>query len=512
MKTNMRLSGYIIIIAATLFTACDDLLDKKALTQLESSDFWKTDADAQAALAATYSAYRTNILGSGRGANGVSFDIEAMSDNAITTAGFVNYNNILQGGIGPTTAGAISQMWTDCYNGISKCNYFLDNVEKAKDVLTADNYTKYKAEALFNRCYFYNELIQLYGAVPLVLESQDLARAMASKTIPRTPKVEVVEQLLSDLDVAIAGLPMSTVSTSPVPAYTNGHAVKGSAIMLKTRILMNNQRYAEAAATAWTLIQHPPGTAENPFKLHSSYQELFFKGQKNNPEIMFSVMYSAPDDYHQLDQYVGSRMSCFPTPQLRDSYTVNTVTGQMDPRRKMTIFEEGDPWVNNPVTHTFTQSGSRAEGTIPFTKMAFKKWIDTTIFVANSSNLSDQHIVKMRYADLLLMYAEAMFESGQGTAQSAIDALNAVRARPGVEMPPVAVLTQDIIRNERRVELAYEGLRYNDLIRWGIAETVIPTIVYAANGNKRKFDGYLWPIPQSQMDIMQGVWTNNAPW
>lgn len=497
MKKNIRSIVY-FMAAAALSTACSDFLDKDPLTQLSEDTFWKTEQDVQSALTATYSTHRTSIFGSVRGANGVSFDIEALSDNAIITSSFVNYNNIMAGGISPSTTGAISQFWSDCYDGIAKCNYFLDNVDGAKSLLTETNYNKYKGEALFNRCYFYNELIQLYGAVPLVLKSQSVDSGY--ENMPRTPKADVVTQLLADIDIAIAGLPNA--------AYTDGHVVRGSAIMLKVRILMNNQRYEEAADVAWSLI----GDADNPFALHDNYAGIFFKEQKNNKEIMFSVMYAAPDDYHQLDQYVSSRMSCFPTPQLRDAYETNPDTGKKDPRMKMTIFQEGDPWVNNPTTNTFTQTGSRAEGSIPFTGMAFKKWIDTTLYVANSSNLSDQHIVKMRYADLLLLYAEAMFESGQGDDQRALDALNAVRARPGVNMPAVTVLTQDIIRNERRVELAYEGLRYNDIIRWEIAEQVIPTIQYAANGNMRKFDGYLWPIPQGQMDIMQDVWENNAPW
>jgi starch-binding outer membrane protein, SusD/RagB family len=485
------------ILAVMLFTGCSDLLDKEPLTQLSSGNFWQTEQDAQAALASTYSTYRTSIFGSARGANGVAFDIEALSDNAITTSGFAGYQGIMQGGISPSTGGAINQFWTDCYSGIAKCNYFLDNISSVKDILTEENYNKYVGEALFNRSYFYNELVQLYGDVPLVLESQNLGSGYES--MPRTSKVEVVAQILQDLDVAIAGLPNI--------AYTDGHAVKGSAIMLKTRVLMNNQRFTEAAETAWSLIGDPT----NPFKLHENYSGIFFKEQKGNKEIMFSVQYQAPDDYHQLDQYVSSRMSVFPTPQLRDAYETNPNTGQKDPRMKMTIFQQGDPWVNNTKTGTFNKDGSVSEGTIPFTNMAFKKWIDPTIRTANSANLSDQHIVKMRYADLLLLYAEAMFESGQGTDQRALDALNAVRGRKGVEMPPIAVLTRAIIRNERRVELAYEGIRYYDLIRWGIAHEVIPQIEFQ-KGRFRKFDGYLWPIPQSQIDIMQGLWQNNPPW
>lgn len=109
----------------------------------------------------------------------------------------------------------------------------------------------------------------------------------------------------------------------------------------------------------------------------------------------------------------------------------------------------------------------------------------------------------------LLSYAESMFGSGQGADQRALDAFNAVRARPGVDMPPVTVLTTDNIRNERRVELAFEGLRFNDLKRWGIAHEIIPTIPGNGANVKRTFDGYVWPVPQSQMDIMEGVWQQN---
>jgi hypothetical protein len=309
---NIKYTVCFAIIVA-LSSACSDLLDKEPLTQFKSEDFWTTEAEVQAALTATYSTFRTSVYGSVRGANGVAFDMEALSDNAITTSGFVGYMGIMQGGINPSTGGAINQFWTDSYNGIAKCNYFLNNIDIAKGFLSEANYNKYKGEALFNRTFFYNELIQLYGDVPLVLSTQSLDSDY--KNIPRTPKAEVVTQLLQDIDVAIAGLPNV--------AYTDGHAVRGSAIMLKVRILMNNQRFAEAAEAAWSLI----GASDNPFALATNYSGIFFNEQKNNKEIMFSVIYQAPEDYHQLDQYVSSRMSVFPTPQLRDAYETNTLTG-----------------------------------------------------------------------------------------------------------------------------------------------------------------------------------------
>jgi hypothetical protein len=136
--------------------------------------------------------------------------------------------------------------------------------------------------------------------------------------------------------------------------------------------------------------------------------------------------------------------------------------------------------------------------------MAFKKWINPTIVRPDAATLSDQDIVKMRYADLLLLYAEAMVESGQGGDQRATGCTERSTYPPGSEYASCSCFEPShIIRKERRVELAFEGHRYNDLIRWRIAETEIPKVKYDKNGKLRKFDGYLWPIPQQQMDIMQ---------
>jgi starch-binding outer membrane protein, SusD/RagB family len=508
MKTNITF--LYLALTIIMLSACEDFLDRQPLSQLRSETFWKTEADVRFALTATYAPYRTNIAGSVPGSNGVSFAFECLSDNAISSSGFFNIQGIMHGPINPQTTGAVQDFWTVCYQGIASCNYFLDHVDLVKNNMSAANFKKYKGEVLFNRCFFYNELTQLYGAVPLVLHTQTLDSVEIFRNKPRVPKTEIVDQLLIDIDSAIAGLPNV--------AYTDGHAVKGSAILLKVRILLNNQRWTEAADAAWSLIGDP----NNPFKLHNNYSGIFFNEQKSNKEIMFSVQYQAPVDAHQLDQYVGSRMSFYPTAQLRDAYQINYDSTSpsylaKDPRLKMTIFQEGDPWVNHASgVFTTNATGRLSESAVPFTKMAFKKWIDPSLIQARG-NISGQHIVKMRYAELLLSYAEAMFESGQGSDQRAIDAFNAVRRRPGVLMHPVGhsmlpALTQDVIRNERRVELAFEGLRYNDLIRWQIAHIILPTIPGNGATRTRVFtiDNYVWPIPQSQMDIMQNVWTQNT--
>lgn len=485
MKT-IYIKTMLLMMLSTMVFSCKKTLDTEPLSNPNSENFWKTEGEANKALIACYYKLKEPIISNGAGQSGNSLYWEALSDNASNTSNYEAFDIVMRGEHNSATTGIVSKSFTFGFQGIAYCNYFLDNIDRVT-VITDAVRNKMKGEALFLRAFYYNDLTQLYGDLPLILKPATLDGDFM-KT-PRSAKAEVVAQILKDLDLAISYLPATT--------FSDGRAVKGSAIALKTRVLLNNQRYSEAADAAWTLI----GDAGNPFRLSDNYAGIFFGNQINNKEIMFSVQFKAPDDYHSLDQVIGGRMSVFPTVELKNAYEPN------DPRRKMTIFEAGDPWAYNP--GGFKQAGSTAEGQIPYTTMAFKKWVNPAINNASGATLSDQHMVKIRYADLLLMYAEAMFENGQGADPRALKAVNDVRARPGVNMPAKLVLTREIIRNERRVELAFEGLRYNDLIRWKIADQVIPLVAYDAKGTKRKFKSYLFPIPLGQMDIMKGVWTQN---
>jgi len=251
---------------------------------------------------------------------------------------------------------------------------------------------------------------------------------------------------------------------------------------------------------------------------------------------MFSVMYSSPDDMHQFDQYTGSRMSCYPLWDIAQAFEEKS-PGVDDPRKHMTLLMVGDPWVMNGsksgtfkykldksgkaytyAAGTFPPYGTSnllSESSIPKHSLSWKKGVNPALIQARDK-ISFQHRVLMRYADLLLLYAEAMVESGQGSDPKALKALNDVRGRKGVEMPAKTTLTREIVRNERRVELAYEGIRLYDLIRWDTLKDVIPVKNVdpnVSNPAKCKWDGTnLWPIPQNVMNIMKGKWSNNAPY
>ncbi|MDR2914033.1 MAG: RagB/SusD family nutrient uptake outer membrane protein, partial [Tannerella sp.] len=513
---------------------CQDFLDKQPLDQLSQETFFKSKSDIEQGLVPTYLRYRATVIGGMGSGNGSAMDLETLSDNAYSGSGFQSLQNIAQGGMTSATGGAVTALWQNAWEGIAYCNFFLDNLERpeVKSLVSEAEYKKYRGEALFNRCYFYFLLIQNYGDIPLVLTT--VTMDMPYMGMPRDPVSKIVTQLLSDMDLAIEGLPLT--------AYTDGHAVKGSAVLLKTRILMYNKQYAEAAATAYSLIGNP----SNPHRLSDDYSGIFFGDQENNPEILFSVWYASPDDMHQFDQYTGSRMSCYPLFDLVKAYEEKS-PGVKDPRLHMTIFMVGDPWVMyngtgektfqytskdanggpdiilDPTIYTYSAqqfpprnaTPRTSEGNIPVSSLAWKKGVDRSLVQARDK-ISSQHCVLMRYADLLLLYAEAMFEAGEGSDSRALKALNDVRERTGVEMPPKTELTRDIIRNERRVELAYEGIRYYDIKRWDIAKDIIPlkdpnpTI---AKKVKCIWDGNLWPIPQNVMNIMADAgWENNDPY
>ncbi|ADY54143.1 RagB/SusD domain protein [Pseudopedobacter saltans DSM 12145] len=487
MKKIVKIFAY--IIAGGIFSSCSDYLDKNPLTAPSSNKFFNNEAEAKTVLIGCYSALKEPIISNGPNQSGNTLMWESLSDNALNTSNYESFDVVMRGDHSPSTGGIISKTWDIFFKGIADCNYFLANIDRVPDLSQAKK-DPMKAEAMFLRAYYYNELTQLYGDLPLRTTPAVLGEDF--QNVPRSPKSAIVAQILKDVDFAIQNLPATL--------YSNGRPVQGSAIVLKTRVLLNNDKFKEAAETAWSLI----GSASNPFQIYKNYSGIFFGEQVNNPEIMFSVQFKAPDDYHSLDQVIGSRMSVFPTVELLNAYEPN------DPRRTMTILEPGQPWAYNPAG--FQSTGSKAESAIPFNNLAFKKWVNLSINNASGATLSDQHMVKMRYADLLLMYAEAMFEDGQGTDPRALKALNDVRARPGVSMPAKTALTRDIIRNERRVELAFEGLRYNDLIRWKTAAQVIPTLIHNKANAKRRFKSYYFPVPIGQMDIMRNVWEQNPDW
>ncbi|GAA4311774.1 RagB/SusD family nutrient uptake outer membrane protein [Compostibacter hankyongensis] len=439
-------------------------------------------------------------------------------------------------------------IWTKAYQVIARCNFVLDNVEKVKDKADPAIYNRSIAEARFVRAYVYQHLIAEFGDVPLVTHQLNLSNSQ----LPRTSKDEVLSFIFTELDSAALVLP-ATYSASDV-----GRATRGAALAIKARAALYSGKWDVAAEAAKAVMD------EGVYSLEDDYARLFTYDGQSSKEIIFAFQYQLPainwgGPYPLLCRNAGGASNKVPSQSLVDAY--ECTDGQTidksarydpehpyehrDPRLGATIALPGSTFFNyqfetnkdsvkcwnyntTPATRIDNQDALNAYAS--FTGYCWRKYID--LQDKDNIRLSTLHVSLIRYAEVLLTYAEARIEANQIDA-SVYAAINAVRQRPSVDMPAITTgKTQEelrsIIRRERLYELAGEGFRLFDIHRWKIAEQVmngplygrIPTGLLAtapvidANGiahyddvpNKsdmrvvetRSFDpkrDYLWPIP-----------------
>jgi hypothetical protein len=508
MKRKQSIQYIFLLIAITgIGLACQkNFLDKNPLDQLSGPTFWKTQGDADLALTGCYSYFTrgsnaTGVSAAGSGWGGGSMFWDAISDNGYTTSSGGNFGGISTGAIEAATdtsnGNMLGNAYLTSYKAIAACNNFLANIGRVP--LDAATMNKYIGEVRFLRAWYYFLITQLYGDVVLTLHP--LSNDVSSATLPRTAKKTVVDSILADLDFAVANLPNT--------AYA-GHAVRGAALGYKTRVLLASYRWQEAAATAQTVM------TENKFGLYTGgYRNLFLKpGQNANPEIMFSARYqppnlSSPQDWLfsytnsvQVLKYLVDDYECTDGQPISSSPLYNAASpyDNRDPRLKLTIIVPG-AWRGVTAATAFNPTTAAVpSGFLP------RKGIDSTRFPTTYATQSDQDWIFLRYADILLMYAEAQNEA-VGPDASVYTAVNTVRARAGINMPPLpAALTQADMRtriqHERRIEFALEGQRFFELRRWRLDRTVIPA-VKDPNNSFRAFPlrDTLWPVPQSEIDI-----------
>lgn len=486
-----------IIGLITLFlVSCQDYLDKNPLDQISSPTFWKTQNDADLALAGCYARLVNNTFNF----EGIyALDIMAGDANeGGQSLGSSSTGTFAQGNMEATSGGILANIYNDCYRGVTTCNFFLENIDKTP--LTDAIMTQYKGEVLFLRAMFYFMLTDFYGGVPLYTGTVTVEESKVAKSTQE----QVIDQVIKDLDIAIASLPNTGYS---------GHAVKGSALALKSRVLMFKKDWAGAAAVAQQVM------TDGNFSLYTGeWRNMFLKyGQDGNPEIMFSTKYLNPDNSSQQDIRILWHGIWNPRAELRDAfectdglpisssplYDPTNWKLNRDPRLLETMRRFEDKAVKaNGDSVAFAYNGISQTGLEP------AKGGDVETLPIDYATKSEQDWVLIRYAEVLLNFAEATNEVSGPTA-AVYDAINQVRTRPGVNMPPLpAGLTKDQMRdriwNERRVEFAFEGMRYRDIRRWKIADDYINTLVEPGSGVHRVFDPekhYLWPFPQSEIDV-----------
>lgn len=511
-----------ILISGLLAGCSEDKLEFFPNDRYTQETFWTTEQNAMAALSGCY-----NVLKRGgiHGGEATPLWEENASPNAWGYSNSLGFNNIASGTQTAINSSIINSRYTDCYSGIGRCNTLLVHIDEVPGI-NAGVKDRMKGEATFLRALYYDLLQKHYGGVPLILDEPDVT---TQGNLPRNTREDVVKQVLADLDAAAAVLPLK---------YTGndiGRATKGAALGLKARVLLfeasplnnptNNTAKWAAAAAAAKAVMDLPGTG---YALFSSYRNLFLPAFENNTEVIFDIQFKwpVPDQGNSFDLINRQFNSNSPLRSIVDAYDMkdglppsqsplyvaSKPYENRDPRFYQTIIYPGRVFLGNVTTPTdpFKITG--------YSWQKYNIYDDKPATVILQNNQSETNYILLRFADILLAYAEAQNEA-VGPDASVYDAVNKVRQRAGLvpyQIPSGKTQAQmrDLIRHERRIEFAGEGLYYTDIRRWKTAEIDLNATIYNSENSPlavRSFNparDYWWPIPQAELDLNKNLVQN----
>ncbi len=464
-------------LSLALVSACKkDLLDTQPLSSISDATFWKTGNDATLALNGVYDV--------GTGFAGYNFWVATSMVNLDLMAGNGSEkesipDNFTNGTLN-STYGFVGSYYASAYSQITRCNNFLANIGGV--TMDASQKAVMVGEVKTIRAYNYFNLALYFGDVPLI---QKLLTVNEANSVTRTPKSEVWAFCESELKAAAAVLPVS------VSADRLGHMTSASALAILGRLQLAQKKWTDAALTYKTIIDF------NYYQIDPRYRELFLNAGENSREIIMSTQYIKDTYSHVLLQYLtpetwGGWHQYSPFNELVETYECKdgkTIA-------ESPLFDQNNPYNNRDPRMDFnimiperTTFRGKVYSAKPGTNLPDRlnqypgvwsgyviyKFLEDDPNIASGFN-SGNNFPLIRYAEVLLGYLEAKLESGNSIDQSILDAtINKVRGRAAVLMPPVTTTDptalRSIIRRERRVEFAFEGIRYFDCLRWGIIGT-----------------------------------------
>jgi hypothetical protein len=443
-------------------------VDIKPYAQVPIDNFYQTEADFRQAVSGVYNTLR------GRYTNYWQF-AEVPSDNATFGPGGQVATSDFDFLTWLPSNGALTDQWIGHYQTIANANIILGRIGPVQ--MDAALKARLVAETKFIRALMYFNLVRYFGDVPLV--TTELADPAASYTYLRRPVAEVYEQIVTDLREAVPALP----ATYPAQA-DRGRVTSGAARALLGKVFLQQRRFQDARTALQEVVN---GEAAAGYALLANYRNIFL--QDNNAEMVFSVQYEndnngsgSPFPHWFIPSATGA--SVYGPPIQNQDLNLGTedlynAFDPADPRRAVAI--ERFPAGVAPVYFT-------------------RKFVDPGL---NQNFNSDVDWPVIRYADVLLMYAEALNETG-ATAE-ALAQTNRVRARVGL-----AALTglsqgqaREAILLERRLELCFEGHRWYDLVRAGTAVATMQRFRATYNVTNMAVDAnkLLYPIPQREINI-----------
>ena len=488
------------LLTATLLSAvsCKNFLEQPVLGQYDAAGFFTNDTNARQAVNACYVPLSFRDPAS----NVIWVLADVSSDDAekgSNPGDQADFETVQSFNITPINA-AVEAQWRRDYDGVFRCNAVVDGLPATNTNVSATVLNQSVGEAKFLRAWYYFQLTTLYGDIPLHLKVETPEELQS----PVVKQAQIFAQVEADCQDAAKQLPDSWSGADV------GRATKGAALALLAKTYLYEQKWPEAAQTAQLV------TAQ-AYSLVPVYADNFRLATETNSEVIFAALHVSnlsPSQGNALNQWFAPRPQngygfYNPTQRLVDSYE-KSAAGVPDPRLDYTIARTGHDYFGVTYDSTWSNTGY-------LSKKHIQPLSEVPTSIKGDGGLNFQAI---RYAEVLLIEAEALNESGQSAA--ALAPLNQVRKRaresylydtalggtaagggtvPDGLLPDITTTDQnalrDLIRQERHVELATEFQRFFDIIRYGEAYAT-QTLGYKANFNyaKNKF----FPIPQSERD------------
>ncbi|NKI25267.1 RagB/SusD family nutrient uptake outer membrane protein [Arenibacter sp. 6A1] len=528
----MKIINYSILLLLLFFaTSCSDVLEKSPLNEISDDAFWNDPVLVSYYINDLYAnlPLQQYQLGESRTDNSV----HSQRDKWRASSFLYNYN--LENADNPSEV-----TWRTSYENIRKFNRFLEKIELSS--LSLEEINSYKGEVYFLRAFTYFELVKRYGGVVLLNEVLSLKD---NWEIPRSTEDETYDFIFQDLKKACELLP------DYWEGKDKGRATKGAAWALRSRAALYNNRYDQAIEAAEEVYKF--GYNLVPGQTPEQYRSIWWTTNKDNSEIIFDKQFSNPDVsnamliYHMVtyinDPYgdrgwggLGPTQNLIDQYELKDGSQAPQFSGKPETEifdiHESGIYENREPrfyasivfhganiWLNGdkgPVAVDRYTMDTPDKGDGSMTGYNVWKWIDydnyNYPYAGSSSKDHSINWIYFRLAEVILNEAEARVEKGDITG--ALTAVNKIRSRVG--LPNLTETNQlklrELIRKERRIELAFEDHRFWDIRRWRIGNKtnqgvmsgvrfISPTKFYISNTDTRTWDDRLYyhPIPRSEI-------------
>jgi len=497
-----------IISGSLLISSCEKDLNLTPISDASTETFYAIPNDFIQGVNAIYAGLRTypdrqlNLS-------------ETRSDNlyAVSDGGVRDWEGINSFHKTIASNPYVTEAWSADFNGIFKANTVLDQIKKNGSIITNEALrTRLEAEARFLRALYYFDMVRTFGKVPVIEHAVTATEAL---NVSRNTVAEVYDFIISDLKFAGDNLP----SPEQYAAADKGRATKYAAKGLLALVHMTRSGPTLGVEgpglglnewqDALTLLNEVIGSGKYSFIANSAtqpnaYASIFSYTNENNAEVVFDIQYITG-----ASPVLGSTFSWLLAPDtwfqsqgknIQGGLTIRPVSNDL-----LNSYQAADKRLAFSIQTGFTFNGSTE------TRSFFKKYIDITKVPVNRLDWPINYIV-MRYTDILMLKAECILNGAAGTQLDVDGIVNQVRTRAG--LTSLANVTLSQLMDERRKEFAAEGLRWNDLVRSGEVINKIPAWIQAEDVQKQMQafvkEYIIYPVPQSQLDVKPGLYTQNA--